>query len=133
MVNGLTRCDPMLGFSLPAVRRRWFGRDIESAVTAGAWSPALDVEEATMAHRARLATRCGTRLRLPDRVDPDAVEATYDNGLLTITVAKSEQARPRRIPVQAGDGAAVIDSGGGEPAAEQPAGASAGASNDLQQ
>ncbi|WP_062312393.1 Hsp20/alpha crystallin family protein [Demequina rhizosphaerae] len=38
-------------------------------------------------------------VRLPDRVDPDNVKATYKDGLLTVTVPKSEAAKPRRIEV----------------------------------
>ncbi|HEX9888832.1 MAG TPA: Hsp20/alpha crystallin family protein [Nitriliruptorales bacterium] len=41
-------------------------------------------------------------VRLPDRVKPDAVEATYRDGLMTITVPKAEEAKPRRIEVRAG-------------------------------
>ena len=40
-------------------------------------------------------------VRLPDRVDPDGVAATYRDGLLTITVPKAESAKPRRIQVEA--------------------------------
>jgi HSP20 family protein len=40
-------------------------------------------------------------IRLPDRVDPDKVEAAYKDGLLTITVPKAESAKPRRIQVTA--------------------------------
>lgn len=38
-------------------------------------------------------------VRLPDRVDPDKVTASYKDGLLTVIVAKSEAAKPRRIAV----------------------------------
>ena len=38
-------------------------------------------------------------VRLPDRVDPDKVTAGYKDGLLTVTVAKAESAKPRRIQV----------------------------------
>ena len=38
-------------------------------------------------------------VRLPDRVDPDAVTAEYKDGLLTVTVPKAESAKPRRIQV----------------------------------
>ena len=38
-------------------------------------------------------------VRLPDRVDPDHVGATYKDGLLTVTVPKAESAKPRRIQV----------------------------------
>lgn len=40
-------------------------------------------------------------VRLPDRVDGDHVQATYRDGLLTITVPKAEEAKPRRIQVTA--------------------------------
>jgi HSP20 family protein len=37
---------------------------------------------------------------LPNSVDPDRVEASYDAGLLTVTLPKVERARPREIRVQ---------------------------------
>jgi HSP20 family protein len=40
-------------------------------------------------------------VRLPDRVDADRVQAGYRDGLLTITVPKAEEAKPRRIEVRA--------------------------------
>ena len=50
----------------------------------------------------RVERRFGTfhrAVRLPDRVDPDAVAATFKDGLLTVTVPKAESAKPRRIAV----------------------------------
>jgi HSP20 family protein len=41
-------------------------------------------------------------VRLPDRVAAENVQANYRDGLLTITVPKAEEAKPRRIEVQAG-------------------------------
>lgn len=111
--------------------------------TAGAWSPALDVEETEEAFvlhvelpgcrpedvevnlEENVLTVTGERrfydereaegfrrierrfgrfhraVRLPDRVDPDRVEASFENGLLTVNVPKAEEARPRRIQVRA--------------------------------
>lgn len=37
---------------------------------------------------------------LPSNVDPDQIDATYENGVLTLTLPKSEEAKPRRISVQ---------------------------------
>jgi len=37
---------------------------------------------------------------LPASVDPDKVDAKYENGVLRVTMPKSEQARPKRIPVK---------------------------------
>ena len=43
---------------------------------------------------------------LPRRVDTEHVNADYDNGVLTVTLKKSEAAKPRRIKV--GNGAREI-------------------------
>jgi len=37
---------------------------------------------------------------LPTTVDPDKVDATYKDGVLTVTVAKHPEAKPKRIPVK---------------------------------
>jgi HSP20 family protein len=37
---------------------------------------------------------------LPDAVDADAIEATYDNGVLTISVPKTEESTRRQIEIQ---------------------------------
>ena len=38
---------------------------------------------------------------LPSSVDPEHIEARYENGILEITIPKAERARPREIPVSA--------------------------------
>jgi HSP20 family protein len=38
---------------------------------------------------------------LPAQVDADRVEASFDKGLLTVTIPKAEHAKPRRIAVKA--------------------------------
>jgi HSP20 family protein len=40
-------------------------------------------------------------LTLPSSVDPDRVEATFVNGVMTITMPKAEAHKPRRITVKA--------------------------------
>jgi HSP20 family protein len=39
-------------------------------------------------------------LTLPNSVDPESVTAQYQNGVLTLTLAKREEAKPRTIKVQ---------------------------------
>jgi HSP20 family protein len=41
-------------------------------------------------------------IRLPSRVDPEKIEATYKDGLLTVTLRKTEDAKARTIPVSTG-------------------------------
>ena len=53
--------------------------------------------------QARVERPCGTFHRaftLPTAVKRDEVQATYANGVLTITVPKADAARPRQITVQ---------------------------------
>ncbi len=116
----------------------------DEATSAGAFSPALDVEETEdefvlhvelpgvaaedveVSLEENVLTISGERrfydererdgfrrierrfgrfhraIRLPDRVDGSAVDATYREGLLTITVPKAEEAKPRLIQVKQG-------------------------------
>jgi HSP20 family protein len=38
-------------------------------------------------------------LTLPDGVDPDAVQATFDRGVLEVRIPKPEQRKPRRVTI----------------------------------
>jgi len=40
-------------------------------------------------------------VRLPNSVKSDAVEASYENGVLSLSLPKTENAQPRTIPVKA--------------------------------
>jgi len=40
---------------------------------------------------------------LPEMIDRDKIDARMADGVLTVTMPKVEQARPRRIPIKAGD------------------------------
>ena len=54
-------------------------------------------------------------LSLPEGIDPDAVTAAFDNGVLTVRVPKPVQAKPRRVKIGVGDSAGqVIDAGADE-------------------
>ncbi len=50
-------------------------------------------------HRTRRVGRFRYQVSLPDAVDADNVEATLEDGMLSIRVPKSEAARPRRIAI----------------------------------
>jgi HSP20 family protein len=52
--------------------------------------------------RTRRVGRFEYRVTLPDRVDPEGVDANLADGVLTVRVPKPEQARARRVEVQAG-------------------------------
>jgi HSP20 family protein len=43
--------------------------------------------------------RFSRSLTLPDGVDPDAISASFDRGVLSVTIPKPEQRKPRRIQI----------------------------------
>jgi len=56
----------------------------------------------------RIERRYGTFTRtftLPQTVDTGAVKANYDNGVLTVSFAKKEAAKPKQVKVEIGSGA----------------------------
>jgi HSP20 family protein len=46
------------------------------------------------------------KMELPKEIEPSAIEATFENGVLTVTVPKAAKAQPVRIPVGTGTSAA---------------------------
>ncbi len=153
MMTTMNRYDPLrnvapLQDEMERLFRQTLG-DRQGASPAGAFSPALDVEEdegkftlhvelpgvevddvdvsleenvLTISGERRFYAKSGDgdgnaegfrrierhfgrfhrAVRLPDRVDPDGVEAKYHDGMLTVEVPKAEDAKPRRIAITAG-------------------------------
>jgi len=50
--------------------------------------------------REREAGKFSRSINLPSEIDVNAVEASLDNGILTITIQKAEVAKPRQITVK---------------------------------
>lgn len=46
-------------------------------------------------------------LQLPQGIDPEAISASFDKGVLEVRVPKAEEVKPRRIAVAAGSGASA--------------------------
>lgn len=60
-------------------------------------------------------------LRLPYPIDPEQVQATFEHGVLTVTLPKTgRQERSRKIQVQSGRGAGQPGSGGQSAGARSP-------------
>jgi HSP20 family protein len=49
------------------------------------------------------------QLFLGDGLDADRIEASYDNGVLTVTIPVAEQAKPRKVAISSGGGAKAIE------------------------
>src|SRR6266545_3932410 len=48
-------------------------------------------------------------LTLPEGVDPEAVTASFDRGVLEVRIPKPEERKPRRVAIQVGDQPAAIE------------------------
>lgn len=77
----------------------------EGTVTiAGEWTePAGETDENNTRAllRERFYGKFNRSINLPQIIDVDGVEATYENGVLTLTLPKQPNAQPRQIPVRA--------------------------------
>jgi len=51
------------------------------------------------------------QLSLGEGIDTDAISATYDNGVLSVTIPVAERAKPRRIEVSGQSNRQVIEAG----------------------
>lgn len=70
-------------------------------------------------HRRELSYGTYERLlSLPTEVNPDAANATFEHGLLTLMLPKAEHTRPRAIKVQAGRPQVAQHGEAGQPAAK---------------
>jgi HSP20 family protein len=48
-------------------------------------------------------------LTLPDGIDPEAVTASFDKGVLEVRIPKPEERKPRRVAIQVGSRPAAIE------------------------
>jgi HSP20 family protein len=82
-------------------------KDLEIYVTGGnqltlKGERKQNVPEKGVCHREERPFGTFTRtLTLPFNVDADKVEARFENGVLSVRLAKHESARPRKIPIKA--------------------------------
>ena len=53
-------------------------------------------------------------LTLPEGVDAEAIKASFDKGVLEVSIPKPQERKPRRVAINVGDSAPVIE---GAPAA----------------
>ena len=99
-------------FDLPGVDPSSIDLTIEKNVlTVSAerqWQPSED-QQVTASERPQ-----GTfsrQLFLGDGLDADRVEASYENGVVTVTIPVAEQAKPRKVPISAAGEAVAIGAG----------------------
>jgi HSP20 family protein len=85
---------------LPGVKRE----DVNIELVGNELTIAGEVKEkereGVLRRRTRRVGRFDYRVRLPDQLDPEKIEAKLDDGVLTVRVPKSERAQRRRIEVK---------------------------------
>lgn len=74
-------------------------RDGVLTINAEAFQPSVE-EEARVLRQERVFGHFSRSIRLPEHVNPDEVEAVYENGVLALTLPKAPEAQPRTIPVK---------------------------------
>ena len=57
-------------------------------------------EQARIYRQERMHGSFSRTITLPDSVDPDSVQASYQNGVLRVTMSKAEAAKAKRIAIQ---------------------------------
>jgi HSP20 family protein len=48
-------------------------------------------------------------LTLPEGINPDAVQASFENGVLEVRIPKPEERKPRKVAIQVGERPAAIE------------------------
>jgi HSP20 family protein len=71
-------------------------------------APAV-TEGVSFAHRERAFGRFERYVKVPDGVDPDAITASVDDGVLSLIVPKPERLKPRTISIGAGSSRREIE------------------------
>ncbi len=57
----------------------------------------------------RASGRFSRSLTLPEGIDPESIEARFENGVLEVRIPKPEGRKPRRVAINVGSGAGVIE------------------------
>jgi HSP20 family protein len=96
----------VLRADLPGLSEKDVNIELESNVlTISGERKAERAEEKGGYHRVERAYGSFSRsLTLPDGVNPEAVEAEFDRGVLEVKIPKPEQIKPRKVTISVGSG-----------------------------
>lgn len=86
---------------LPGVPKDAISVELERGTLTIRGKVAREEEKEAVYHlRERFSGEFERRLRLPDAVDGEHVKAVYTDGVLTLSIRKAEEAKPRRIEIR---------------------------------
>lgn len=92
----------VLRAELPGMKREDFDISLHDDVVtvSGGRENGKRYEGAATSREERFSGQFSRSLKLPKSVNPAAVKASYKDGVLTVTLAKADDAKPRRIQIQ---------------------------------
>jgi HSP20 family protein len=100
----------VVNFDLPGVDPSSIDLTVEKNVLSVSaerrWEAAEDVQ---IVASERPQGTFNRQLFLGEGLDADRVEASYDNGVLSVTIPVAEQAKPRKVAISAGADARTIE------------------------
>ena len=90
--------------SLPGLRIDEIRVTIEDGALSVAAEKATETEKSSNGYllRERRAGKFHRAISLPDTVDADSAEATYNHGILTISLAKVEDKKAKKLEIKVG-------------------------------
>ncbi len=98
-----------LRFDLPGVNPSEVDLTVEGRVlTVTASRDVEQSEDATWLVRERPTGTYSRQVQLGERLDPEGVQANYEHGVLTVTIPIKEEAKPRQVSINAGEGRQAI-------------------------
>jgi HSP20 family protein len=89
---------------IPGVDRKDINVEVRDSEVAVTGEIKEKERKGLLRRRTRPVGRFEFRVVLPGEIDSDKVDASVDNGVLTLRIPKAEKARPRRIAVGEGHG-----------------------------
>ena len=96
---------------LPGIEETDVNVELEDNVLTISGERRSDTQERTDGYH-RIERAYGTfsrSLTLPEGIDPEAIGATFDKGVLAVRIPKPEQRKPRKVAINVGDSPAVVE------------------------
>lgn len=105
-MDGVRRADDVvLRFDLPGIDPGSIEVSVDRGVLmVSARREEEFAEDERVFVRERIMGNFTRRVYLSEHLDPEGIEATYDNGVLAVRIPVLEQAKPRKIAVQRAEG-----------------------------
>ena len=78
-------------------------------IIVGRKNPAIQDGQGAVRYSERWYGQFERTFAVPAGIEPNRIDASYDSGILTIRLHKSEQAKPRSIPITVGTGSPTTE------------------------